>query len=340
MYLHEVTRIVLCVMAVAVASLMVIAHPAAADPDPIFTEMIMISLDCNNASVATLLSVNSDNSSLIHFPYPVWEYSEENLENATMVSVMTSANRSTLTYKFENISEANAEMNADNVATLIDSYFGVSFTHESTWTNNSIVYVSYTGQGQSCTPCFVSAILSDCVNENVDGFSDAIPTLAARATSYFGLSAVRKKGGNWTIGVAAACNSTIPTGSNSHTIDVLALLGVSSLAPSSYSYNIAQDYYESIVWLNFECSPPVTFVSCEPPEKQNPFDLSERGWINVWSFYGFSFGNDSSPVETLTYTFSGAVIPEFEQSTIIVTIISITASLVTFKWQMKKRTRQ
>lgn len=341
MYLHQVSRIVLCVMVAAVASSMVIAHPVAADPDPFFTEMVMIHADCSNASVTTLLSVSSDNPLLVHFPYLVWKYGEEYLENATLVSVMTSANRSVLTYEFENISEAEAEMNADAVTVWIDSYFGVSFTYESTWSNNSIVHVSYAGDGQSCMPCFVNAILSDCVDESVDGFSDAIPSLAAKTTtSYFGFSAVKENEGNWTIGVAAVCNSTILPGSNSHTIDVLALLGVSSLAPSLYSYNVTADYYESIVWLNLECDPPVTFVSCDPPEKQNFTDPSERGWFDMWSFYGFSFGNDSSPVETLTFTFSGTVIPEFEPSTIIITIMSITASLITFKWQMKRRIHQ
>ncbi len=337
MHLHNIIRIVLCIVAIGVTSLATSPQPVLAEPDGMFAEMIMIYLDCNNASVMTLLTVYSDNYTLADFPSSV-DLSDPHLENATMVSVMSSVDASMLMYTFEDVSEAEAEMNAGAVAPSISDAFGVSFMHVSTWTNDTIVSVNYTGSGQLDMASFVNSMVSECVYMDVSGFSDAIPSLATRISSaYFGLSATKEIGFNWTIGVMAMCNSTIPMGANSHTIDVLELLGISSLAPSSYSYNATEDYYQSLVWLSFDCDPQVTFISCEPPEKQNITDLSERGWADMWFFYGFFFGNDSSAVETLTFTFGGTIISEFSPSPIMVNIVTITACLVIFKWKMKKR---
>lgn len=336
MRLREAPRVVLCAVVLAAAFLVVDSPSVAATPEPMFQDLVMIYVDCNNASVMTMVSVGSDNDTLIHFPSSV-DLKDIHLENAVAVSVMSSSDSSILMYSFENISETEAETNADAVTPSISSAVGVSFAHSTTETVNTEVHVNYTGPGQSDMASFVNSMLSECVYPDVNGLADAIPSLATQTTtSALTLSASRESPSyDWLIGIGAMSLSTIPTGSNSHTIDVLALLGVSSLAPSPYSYNATQDYYLSIVWLYFESDTSIGFVSCEPPEKEDPYDLSERGWTHMF-FYAFYFGNDPSPVEALTFTFSGTVIPEFTSPTIIITLILTAACIIAFKKRMLK----
>lgn len=337
MRLHQVTKIVVCVIAIMLVSRVAGSNSVLVESDSVLMEMLMIFVDCSNASAETMITVISDNDTLTSFPSSV-DLGDPHLVNATTVSAMSSTSLSILMYGFENISEVEAETDAEVVTPWISSAFGVSFTHESTWTNDTTVYVNYTGPGQSDMVGFVNSMLSECIHEDVEGFSDAIPSLATKTPeSSFGLTATKEIGSDWLLGVIAMSNSTIPTGSNSHTIDVLDLLDVSSLAPSPLSFNASEDYYTSLVWLTFDCDPSVTFISCVPPEKQNLIDLSERGWADMWFAYGFFFGNESSPVETLTLTFGGTVIPEFTPITSVIAALSIAAILIAFKWRIGKR---
>ena len=338
MRLCQVTKIVVCVIAIMLVSRVAGSNSVLVETDSVLMEMLMIFVDCNNASAETMITVISDNDTLTSFPSSV-DLGAPHLDNATTVSAMSSPSLSILMYGFENISEGDAETNADIVTPSISSAFGVSFTHESTWTNDTTVYVNYTGPGQSDMTGFVNSMLSECIHEDVHGFTDAIPNLATKTPeSSFGLTATKEVGNDWLLGVIAMSNSTIPTGSNSHTIDVLELLDVSSLAPSPLSFNASEDYYTSLVWLTFDCDPSVTFISCVPPELAG--DLSERGWVDMLFAYGFFFGNESSPVETLTLTFGGTVIPEFTPVSSVIAALSIAACLIAFKWRIGKRIHQ
>jgi hypothetical protein len=184
-------------------------------------------------------------------------------------------------------------------------------------------------------------MVPNCVNPSVGGFSDAITSLATKTKSALMLSANKESGSyNWMIGIVAMSPSTIPTGTGNHPIDVLDLLGASSLTPSSYSFNATEDYYESTVWLWIMSDSSVSFVSCGPPLKEYPEDLSERGWLYMFpmiNYAMFFFGSESSGVEALTFTFKGKVVPEFTPSTIVITLILAAACIIGFKKRMLRK---
>lgn len=342
MRLFEVSRVVLCAV-VLFAALYVADSPFVASMEPIgelvFVEMVMITVDCQSASVLTMLNIHSENDTLIRFPSPV-DLNDTNLEDAVIVGVMSSADSSLLTYQFEGISETQAETNAAAITPSIMSAVDVSFEHESTDTVGAEVHVNYTGPGQSDMPSFVSSMVSECVGAEVDGFSDAILSLATQTTaSALMLSAYKESGGfNWSIGIGAMCSSMIPTGSGPHTINVLTLLGVSSLTPSPLSFSTALGFYQSIVLLTISDT-ALSFDSCEPDETTDP---SQRGWMHMFPTTGlatFYFGNDPSPVAPLTFTFGGIVIPEFTPLATMITLALIAACTITFKRRMLRKNR-
>ncbi len=342
MRLRQVSRVMLSAVVFAAALFIVDPPLVVAESDSMFMEMVMIYVDCNNASVFTIVSVGSDNYTMTHFPSPT-NLNDTHLENATTVAVLSSSDSSTLTYEFEDITETEAETNAAAVTPSLSTAFDISFTYNSTATVDTEVHVNYTGPGKPDMESYVNSMVSDCVDPSVDGFSDAITSLAAQAvTPYLGVTATKESGGfNWTMyGIALMSNSTIPTGSDSHTVDILDLLGVSSLTPSSYSLNTTLGYYQSTIWLNFDSDTSIDFVSCEPPLKEDPYNLTERGWaymLDTVKWANFYFGNDSSPVETLTFTFSGTIIPEFTTPTLIITIIVTAVCIIAFKKRILRK---
>jgi len=340
MKLRRVCRVVLSAV-VFVAVLFVANSPlVAAKPDPMFSEMLIITVDCSNASVTTMLSVGSDNYTLVRFPSGV-DLNDTHLLNAVMVEVIVSPLKSWLDYMFEGITEVEARSNADAVTPSISTAFGVSFTHNSTGTVGTQKQVNYTGPGRSGMTSFVNSMVSECVGADVNGFSDAIPSLAAQTTvPILMLSAIKESGGyDWTAEITLTSSSTIPTGSGPHAIDVLSLLGVSSLAPSPYSFNTTLGYYQSIVWLTINKADGVTFVSCVPSEATLP---GERGWVHMFPTYtwaSFYFGDDSSPVTALSFTFGGSVIPEFTPLTLTITLILTAACIIAFRKRRLRKNR-
>jgi hypothetical protein len=126
---------------------------------------------------------------------------------------------------------------------------------------------------------------------------------------------------------------SIPLGLGSHTIDVLDLLGVSSLASSSHSYDETKATYRARA-LPIGSSNPVSFLSCEPhPILVSPTP-SDKGWTIKETYptfltAEFSFRNDPSTTAPLSFTFNGTVIPEFTSLMLILTfVLSIASSVI------------
>ncbi len=137
--------------------------------------------------------------------------------------------------------------------------------------------------------------------------------------------------------------TSITEGTGEHTIDILDLLNVESLAPSNYSLTSMPGYiypiYMSIVMLDITSDTTVTFVSCRPDQATPPL----RGWyielqIPSTQLQGiFFFGGDRTPVTELSLTFSGVVIPEFAASTLMVVLAIATTITVFIKKQFKRQ---
>lgn len=302
------------------------------NPSVQVSESLTIMVFCDNASVSIVLGVSSDNYTLIHFPSSV-DMNDSHLENAVEVWVISNPLLSILSYGFEGISEGEARTNADWVTSSISTAFGVSFTHDSTRTIGTEVHVNYTGPGQSNMANFANSMVSACVDADVDGFSDAVPSLVAQtATSSLQLGADKESGDfEWTTTITLVFSSSIPTGTGSHIINVLDLLGVSSLAPSAYSFE--GGVCESTVILIIYSTTSSNFVSCEPPETTDP---SQRGWMHMQ--YGptqlmafFYFGDDPSSVAPLAFTFSGTVVPEFTPLTLMIILILTATCIIAFR---------
>jgi hypothetical protein len=131
--------------AILAAALLVADSPrVSANSESTFTEMIMINVNCSDASVMTTLTVGSDNDTLMHFPSSV-NLNDAHLDDATTVAVISSSERSILTYTFEGISETEAETNAEAITPSIEAAVSIDFAYNVTGTIDTTVDVNYTG---------------------------------------------------------------------------------------------------------------------------------------------------------------------------------------------------
>ena len=236
-----------------------------------------------------------------------------------------------LIYAFDNISSEEARTAADAMTPSMGTAFGVSFSWEATNTSDTEVVVSYMAIGSVGLDDFAEHLTSNCFAEDVDGFSEVISLMHPVFT--IGITAYKDAGSfEWMTHVTAAILGTsISTGSDSHTIDVLDLLGASSLAPSPYGYDDDVGAYVSQVMLTITSSSSISFVSCQPPLASLP---NERGWTDsalpTLIMTQFSFGSNATPVTELTYTFSGTVIPEFVSGILPLFLMIVFGTLAVF----------
>lgn len=314
-------------------------------------EHTMVQVWCDSASVAMTVDVSSYNYTLVHFPSEV-DIFDSSLENVTDVGVRAStfAYTTSLSYEFDDTSVEEARAIADAITPSMSEAFGVSFTFERSYVSGTTdAVVSYTAPYLDVTS-FAELLVSTCVAEDMNGLSDVIPGFVAKmsvAAPYveIGVRASKMGGGfNWDTSVGAlSTNYSVPTGSNSHTIDVLDLLGVSSLAPSPYTFD--GSHYESQIELGVFSSDSTSFVSCEPPLAAAS---GEKGWtvqtipssplLNMSLLTGvFGFGSDPSPVTELSLTFSGTVIPEFTSLTLLLTLMLTVAGILILRKRLLQK---
>jgi len=301
-----------------------------------FTEMIMLNVMCDQATASISLTIISNNYSLVHFPTGVNMF-DSHLEEAVEIMVgrtptLIGDSYSTfLIYGFDNLSSEEARAAADAMTPSMGTAFGVSFSWEATNASDTEVVVSYIAIGSVGLDDFAEHLESNCFAEDVDGFCEVISLMHPVFT--IGITAYKDVGSfEWMTSVTAAIMGTsISTGSDSHTIDVLDLLGASSLAPSPYGYDDDVGAYVSQVMLTITSSSSLLFVSCQPPLASLP---NERGWTDsalpTLIMTQFSFGSNATPVTELTYTFSGTVIPEFVSGILPLFLMIVFGTLAVF----------
>jgi hypothetical protein len=286
-------------------------------------EHITVYLDCDKAQLTVACGIQpGNNTEIVHFPSSVNVLALFDV-GCTRLYTIFGKKSSVLVFEFNNIGSSEAKARSDQWAQLIETAFDTTFTWQYTNTSSTYVYVRYTNSG--ATNATIYSCLRQCLNwtygaeKPLGGFSDAIHGELTRFAEYTDYSvSVGARKGSWgeyaksvDMGLTVSYTQKMANGTGSHTIDVLSLLGVTSLAPSRYALDNA-GMYSSTVFLTINSSTPVTFVSCEPSPLNPP---GIRGWYSTPSTSNridaqFQFKGDNSSVSPLTFTFTGTIIPE------------------------------
>lgn len=330
--------LLLCSFILAVNNTQIFIANAAVD-DSEFAETINVFVNCTTALVSTQSMVMSDDTSFVCFPAGI-DLSQTELESATTIMLSFLRTQSLLVCVFENIAPNSARTIADSVKPSIETGFDTSFTWLSTGSSGNYVNVTYAGSGKTNLVGYTEWLMQRCLASDLSGFSLTFTTIAQEPNAFVSVSAFKESGGfDWTYSMIAGYSTNIPTGTGSHKIDILNLLNVDSLSPSSYA--LSGGAYSSMVMLTIYSDETVSYVSCEPGLMSPPLQL--RGWISVpipgtsLTTY-FTFGNDPSPVNNLSYTFNGTVVPEFTALTLIVMLmLAATIVLITKKQTEKSK---
>jgi hypothetical protein len=291
-------------------------------------ETVAISVNCTTAELYTASMVMSSDNSFVHFPTGI-NVEASNLEDATTISAAFSANGCFLAFIFNNTDPATARGIADSITPSMSTAFDTSFTWLSTGTYETYTNVTYTGPAKSNLQSYTEWLMAQCLASGLGGFSLTFPPISQESNAAVVVSAVKESGGfDWTYSMMVGYLTSITQGSGNHVIDVLDLLNVDSLAPSSYASEV-ETGYSSMVMLTISSNQTVTYVSCQPALAQPP---GSRGWTyyqyqptSLMAY--FSFGDDPTPVSPLTFTFSGIVVPEF--TTLALLTMLILAATIT-----------
>ena len=170
--------------------------------------------------------------------------------------------------------------------------------------------------------------MNKCLISDLNGFSLAFIPMTNEPNAFILVSAVKESGGfDWIYYVGIDYSTNIQIGTGEHKIDFLDLLNVNSLAPSTYA--LMNGLYTSTATLSILSNETVSYVSSEPRLVSPPGQL--RGWyiqypssspVKLLAY--FTFADDGTPVDKLSFTFSGLVIPEFNELTLISALIITT----------------
>lgn len=329
------TLLVLCSAILVINNTQVFTASAQVSSE--FMESINVSVNCTTADVYTYSMVMCGDTSLVHFPAGI-DMNRVELESATATVLSFSTMQSFLIYVFNTTNLNTARSLADAVKPSIETGFDTSFTFSSIGTGEGYVNVTYTGPGKTSLPNYVGWLMQRCLASDMGGFSLTFVSMVNKINAVVFVNAYKQSGGfDWMYSMGTSYSTSIPTGTGNHKIDILDLLNVNSLAPSSYAYS--EDMYTSMVMLTISSNTPVSYVSCEPG-LMSPQTGQLKGWVNTpipgtyFTAY-FTFGDDSSPVNKLSYTFNGTVIPEFTALTLIVMFMLAAIIVLIAKRKLK-----
>ncbi|MBS7634142.1 hypothetical protein KEJ34_01390 [Candidatus Bathyarchaeota archaeon] len=301
-------------------------------------EAISTVVNCTSAELSISSVVYSGNASLVHFP-PQVDMNRAELTNAISIIVGFSRFGSGLVFLFNNTDTATAESLANAVKGSIETAFEVSFTLNSTGiVEDGYVNVTYIGPGKSDLSGYLGQLMEKCLAPDLGGFTLTFIPVSDETNAYVWVSASKENGGfDWIYSMGVGYSTSIPVGAGSHKIDFLDLLNVESLEPSTYaSY---EGWYSSMVTLVIVSNETVSYVASEP-ETANPSQMQLRGWYVNYPqppqppaqlMAYFSFADDPTPVNRLSFTFSGLVISEFAALTPLIMLMVVASIAVVAK---------
>jgi len=323
----------LSVLLVLLLLVLVVGHVNAQEPN--VEESVNINVNCTQGTVNVKSSERCfavNDTTPLHTPSGA-NLTSMNWNDVREVTLTFSASNSTLTVWVLNTTATRSI--ADAWATMLSPAFQTSFTYDS----NAGGLVGYTAAGKSDLSQYMQSLVSWCFASDFNGFSPTLVHVAGQPGASITVDMSTTSNNEWAYTVKCSYETSMSTGSADHTVDVLNLLGVTSLAPSSYSeyYDnslyFPTDLYDATVSVSITSSQTVTYASSQPAGLATVEPavgvLAPRGWFD-YSGTGmspeFSFQNDSSTVNQLTYTFSGAVVPEFP-STMILSLFMVIFAL-------------
>jgi hypothetical protein len=306
-------------------------------PPNYLIEQALVTVNCSEATLTTVISLMATNDTLIHYPSGV-NMIDPNFLLCESIFVSAAPMGSSLVYIFNTTNIADATTYANAITPSVSTAFGLSFTYYGAGPSDGGTNVTYVAPalGISVLSYYNSVLNPSCLKPDLAGFSNAIPNLLNLhpSQSYAGISAHKTSGiYDWQyIFFAGYFNIAIPTGAG-YTLNILNLIGATSLTPSSYASVYA--YYMSTVAVYVEPWTTATFVSCNPANISMQY--MTRGWyvfppdLLLDTLTGiFYFGNDTTSVTLLTFTFSGTIIPEFPSFLILPLFVVVTALAVAF----------
>ncbi|MDI9619287.1 MAG: hypothetical protein QFX33_00480 [Candidatus Nezhaarchaeota archaeon] len=300
-------------------------------------ESVSATVNCTSSQLGVVSMVGSTDQSLVHFP-PGLNVNRAELTNAVSMMVGFSRQASWLVFIFNNTDAATARSLADAVKPSVEAAFDASFTWSSMGPiEEGYVNVTYTGLGKGNLLTYASWLMDRCLAPDLGGFTSTFLPMIGEASAFIQVGASKESGGfNWVTLMAVGYYTNIPVGAGQHKIDFLDLLNVQSLEPSRYAS--LGGWYSSTVTLVVASNEPVEYVSSEPSLASPPSSL--YGWhVNpiqpqppVQLIAQFMFATDPTPVNRLSLTFSGLVIPEFATVAPILAIMLATSlAVVAFK---------
>ena len=338
----------LCLSVPVIVLLLVLAVAQVRAQSNYLNEYCQINIDCQKgtvdvSSVEDYSSVNG--TSPVHYPSGA-NVTSMNASEVADVTLTFSTSNSTLAVHV-NYPSQNRTI-GDAWATLLSTGFNTSFVYDYTSIGGDFVY--YNASGKSDLTQFMQSVMSWCFAPNLNGFSPTLLQIAGKPGAYITVDTFPGSYG-WDFSVKCTYETSLAGGSGDHTIDVLSLLGVSSLVPSAYAGSYDSTYnttvYSSAVDITITSSGSVTYVSSQPPGLSTNSTigvLPPRGWQDYSGSPGtspsFQFENDSSAVTQLTYTFGGTIVPEFPSTAILslfLILSTLAAAVVTGRFRRKIR---
>ncbi len=344
-------RLGLCLSALLVLLLLVLVVGHVNAQSSYLTEDVSITIDCQKGTVDVSSSERYfpvNDTSPVHTPSGV-NLTNMNPSDVKDVLLTFSTSNSTIVVWVLNTTASRSI--GDAWATMLSTPFQTTFTYDYTSMFND--FVNYKAAGKSSLSQYMQSVMSWCFASDLNGFSPTLVQIAGQPGSYLTVDIFPSTNNDWSFAVKCSYETSMSTGSGDHTVDVLNLLGVTSLTPSTYSGYYDSTYlttvYYATVDVTITSSQTVTYTSSQPAGLATTMPLgvlTPRGWHD-YSGAGtapvFSFMNDSSPASQLTYTFSGTVVPEFPSTMILslfMVIFALAAIVAIKRFPRKTRTQK
>lgn len=330
----KVSLIILCAMALVLGCARVSVVQGSDGISSTLAETATVYVNCTTSQVTVNSMISSQNTSLIHFPNAI-TMTDPNLTNVTTLLVTFSTGQSSLIFTFNNTDTSSARTQADAVASGVGSAFQTTFSWVSTGVSSGQSNVTYSGSGKSNLTQYTESLMNSDLMSSLGGISSTFLPMTLNSNALMAMTASKDSGAfDWTYTMIVSYPTNIPNGSGNHQINVLALLDVTSIAPSPYAYSSSGSIYSSEIFAYITSNDTVSYVLSQPALGTPParcWYLMPGGQATVITAV-FYFGSDPSAVSPLTFTFSSIVLPEFQLVALLFVMVVVgTAALISRK---------